>query len=290
MLALSAACALATAPVLQQVVAAGAPERLALSPRLVPWLAHSRLWLLGIVALAAGSALEAAALYLGALTLAEPLLATNVAFAVALTAVRDRVWPRPRAWLGAAAVSLGVALLLVALDPRPGRTDATAHGWAVAAVVVAALVAASLALARATSGPTRCALLGAATGAALALQHGMNRAATHLVVRERWRALLAWQPWGVLAIGAAAFVLQNMAHRAGSVPASQPALLTTQTVIAMAFGILALGETVRTGPGPLSLAAAAVALAVGGVILLSRAPLARRETTLAAHPRLRPAR
>ncbi len=286
-LALCAACALASTPVLQQAVAVRAPERIAMWPRLMVWLARHPKWLLGVVTLLAGSTLEALSLYFGAITVAEPLLATNVVFAVVLTAIRDRTWPLPREWAGAAAVCGGIALLLVALEPQPARTDATSRGWIVAGLVTAGFVGACWAFARISGAATRCTLLGAATGAALGIQHGMNRAASHLILAEGWRGLLEWQPWGVLGIGAYAYVTQNIAHRAGSVPGSQPALLTSQVVFAMSFGVLALGEGVRTGPGPLSLAAAAIVMAVGGIVLLSRAPLARRETALAAHPGVR---
>ena len=280
--ALSAAFFFALAPVLQQEVAAHAPARLALSPKVIGFLVRRPLWLLGIVAILVGSVFQALALHDAALTRAEPLLATNVLFAVGLTSLRDRKAPRPRDWVGSVAVCAGIAGLLISLRPQQGRAVASNSVWLAVGVAVAVFIALSFAFARRTESVTRAALLGSATGAALGMQDAMNHGATSLISTSGWGALLNWQPWGVLVIGAGAFTLQQMAHRAGSVPGSQPALMVTQTIIAMLFGAIALGEHIEGSPVRLAIGAVCLLAAVGGIIVLTHSPLAERTTTLEA--------
>src|SRR4051812_42818028 len=83
-LGLGAAAFLAVGFVVQQHAAATAPVEHVLSPRILLDLMRRPVWLAGIAAMVTGQALGGAALRYGDLTAVEPLLATNVLFALPL--------------------------------------------------------------------------------------------------------------------------------------------------------------------------------------------------------------
>ncbi len=89
-LAVSAACCLGFGFVLQQNVARQAPLSDFLSPRLLLDLVRVPRWLGGIALMVAGMALGAMALSQGEVSLVEPLLATNLLFALALSRRQTR--------------------------------------------------------------------------------------------------------------------------------------------------------------------------------------------------------
>ncbi|WP_459112814.1 DMT family protein, partial [Streptomyces sp. OR43] len=84
-LSVSAACCLGFGFVLQQAAARHAPKSDYLSPRLLLDLMRVRSWLAGIGLMVCGMVLGALALGKGEVSVVEPLLATNLLFAMALS-------------------------------------------------------------------------------------------------------------------------------------------------------------------------------------------------------------
>jgi hypothetical protein len=101
-LALSAACCLGFGFVLQQNAARQAPLSDFLSPRLLLDLMKVPRWLGGIGLMAAGMALGAIALGMGGISLVEPLLATNLLFALALSRKQSKQPLGRQGWAGLA--------------------------------------------------------------------------------------------------------------------------------------------------------------------------------------------
>ena len=88
-----AAIALGSGYVLQQRAAANAPMADLLRPRLLLDLMHSRVWWAGIGCMVIGQLLAGLSLQLATVAVVEPLLSTNLLFALALSAalVRQRI-------------------------------------------------------------------------------------------------------------------------------------------------------------------------------------------------------
>jgi drug/metabolite transporter (DMT)-like permease len=121
-LALSAACCLGFGFVLQQNAAQRAPLSDFLSFRLLLDLVKVPRWLGGIGLMVVGMALGAAALGQGELSLVEPLLATNLLFALALSRKQSGQPLGRQGWAGLLLLAGGVTAFIVAAPPRPTRS------------------------------------------------------------------------------------------------------------------------------------------------------------------------
>src|SRR5208283_1104778 len=115
--------------------------------RLVLYLFRNPLWLLGWVALAGSFLFQALALHNGQVSVVQPLLVTELIFALLLRQFWLHQSIRPVTWGGGVLTCVGLAVFLVAGEPRGGRPAPTRHHWIVAAAscTVAATALAALA-------------------------------------------------------------------------------------------------------------------------------------------------
>ncbi|MDV9195139.1 DMT family transporter, partial [Streptomyces sp. Wh19] len=136
-LAVSAACCLGFGFVLQQAAASHAPRSDYLSPRLLLDLMRVPSWLAGIGLMVCGMVLGALALGKGEVSVVEPLLATNLLFAMALSRHRTGQRLGHQGWAGLWLLAGGVTAFLLAGQPQGGEavTSALRH-WLVIGVVV----------------------------------------------------------------------------------------------------------------------------------------------------------
>ena len=109
-LSLLAAFLFALAASLQQHEAHSAPDGVIALARVLP---RRRLWRLGWVVNLAGFAVQGTALYLGSLALVQPLLVTQLIFALPLTTWWVRRWPGPRTCVSGATICAGLALFII---------------------------------------------------------------------------------------------------------------------------------------------------------------------------------
>ncbi len=136
-LAVCAACCLGFGFVLQQNAAQHAPLSDFLSPRLLLDLVRVPRWLVGIGLMVCGMVLGAIALGNGEISLVEPLLATNLLFALALSRHQTQPAAGPAGLGGAALLAGGVTAFIVAGEPRSGDavTDPLRH-WLIIGLMV----------------------------------------------------------------------------------------------------------------------------------------------------------
>lgn len=96
-----------------------------------------RSWLAGIGLMVAGMALGALALGKGEVSVVEPLLATNLLFAMALSRHRTGQRLGRQGWAGLWLLAGGVAAFLVAGEPKGGQAvSSPLRHWLVIGVVV----------------------------------------------------------------------------------------------------------------------------------------------------------
>lgn len=174
-LAVCAACCLGFGFVLQQNAAQRAPLGDFLSPRLLLDLVRVPRWLAGMGLMVAGLVLGAIALGGGELTLVEPLLATNLLFALALSRIQTRQPLGRQGWAGLALLAGGVTAFILAGEPRGGSavTDPLRH-WLILGIMLglALLLTLCAARLRLTWGPT---LLALAAGLVYGVQDALDR-------------------------------------------------------------------------------------------------------------------
>ncbi|MER5213453.1 DMT family transporter [Streptomyces sp. NPDC002838] len=272
-LSLSAACCLGFGFVLQQNAARQAPLSDFLSPRLLVDLMKVPRWLGGIGLMAAGMALGAIALGQGEVSLVEPLLATNLLFALALSRKQSKQPLGRQGWAGLALLAGGVTTFLVAGEPRGGTAvpDPFRHWLIIGTMLGLALLLTTHAKrSRLSSGPV---LLAIAAGLLYGVQDALTRVSGQRFSEGGLMELLTgWQPYGVLVLGVTGLILVQSAFETAPLRMSLPALTAAQPLAGIACGVGFLGDRLRTDTGALAWEAAGLAAIVVGIVLLGMHP------------------
>ncbi|MBP5894714.1 DMT family transporter [Streptomyces scabiei] len=273
LLAVGAACCLGFGFVLQQQAAVHAPLGDFLSPRLLLDLIRVPRWLGGIGLMVCGMALGAVALGRGEVTLVEPILATNLLFALALSRRQTRQPLGRQGWAGLVLLAGGVTAFIVAGQPEGGAAVGGAfRQWLIIGVMVglALLLTAYAKRSRRSAAPV---LLAVAAGLLYGVQDALTRISGQLFGAGGWSGLLtSWQPYGVVLLGVTGLLLVQSAFEAAPLRMSLPALTAAQPLAGIACGVGFLGDRLRTDPGALAWEAAGLAGAVVGVVLLGMHP------------------
>jgi hypothetical protein len=263
--ALGGALFFALGAALQQFEAASV-ER----PRLRDLIRRPR-WVLSGVTIFAGGGLHILALALGPLIIVQPMGVASLLFALPIAAALRGRKVRQRELVGAAAVAVGL-LLLIWWVPRPsGAIDLSLAAVGIVLATSAAIALLIRLAAWAIAVP-------AFRAAALATIAGVLLGATATLVRAVIASDLPWWvPLGAPLLAIPALLILQHAYAAGHFGVSFAALLISDPITAVAFGSLLLGEPIPAGP----VAVAATGLAVCGVIVLARtSPLERIERTV----------
>ncbi|MEU6810790.1 DMT family transporter [Streptomyces sp. NPDC046831] len=272
-LAVSAACCMGLGFVYQQNAARQAPLGDFLSPRLLLDLVRVPRWLGGTGLMVAGMALGAVALSRGEVSLVEPLLATNLLFALALSRRQTRQPLGGRGWTGLALLAGGVTAFILAGQPRAGSavTSPLRH-WLIMGMMLglALLLTAWAKRSRLSGGAVPAAL---AAGLLYGVQDALTRVSGQRFSAGGWSGLLTcWQPYGVLVLGACGLLLVQSAFEAAPLRVSLPALTAAEPLAGIGCGVGFLGDRLRTGAGALAWEAAGLAAVVAGIVLLGAHP------------------
>ncbi|MER5887600.1 DMT family transporter [Streptomyces sp. NPDC001941] len=273
LLAVGAACCLGFGFVLQQDAARTAPLGDYLSLRLLRDLARVPRWRAGIVSMVCGMVLGALALARGQVSLVEPLLATNLLFAMALSRRLTGQRLGRRGWAGLWLLAGGVTAFIVAGQPRGGgQLAGPLRHWLLLGTVLgaAALLVVVAKRSRLSTGP---ALLALAAGLLYGVQDALTRVSGQRFSAGGWSALLTgWQPYAVVALGVVGLVLVQSAFETAPLRMSLPALTAAQPLAGIACGVGFLGDRLRADTGALAWEAAGLAAVVAGIALLGRHP------------------
>jgi hypothetical protein len=272
-LALSAACCLGFGYVLQQQAAQQAPLQDFLSPRLLLDLIKVPRWLGGLGLQIAGMPLGAVALSQGQLSLVEPLLATNLLFAIALSQRQTKQPLGHQGWWGLLLLAGGVTSFLLTGEPRSGNsvTDPLRHWLIIGLLVGVALFLTGLAKrSRLIVAPV---LLGTAAGLLYGVQDALTR-----VSGERFGAgglgalITSWQLYGVLGLGLTGLLLVQSAFETAPLRMSLPAMTASQPLAGIICGVGFLGDQLRTTTGSLAGIVGGLVAVVAGIVLLGMHP------------------
>lgn len=273
-LGLTAGALLGFGFVLQQRAAAKAPAEDRLSLRILIDLARQPLWLAGIATMVAGQLSGAAALAQGNITLVEPLLATNLLFALPISAAWSRRALGAREWSGAIALLLGLAGFVYASAPEGDRQGAVSDGaWLISGLAIGAIVALLTWIAKRRQLAAEATLLATAAGILFGLQDALTRDTLMLFGHGASSGLTSWQPYMLIGVAITGLVLSQSAFEAAPLGASLPALTIAEPLTGIALGAGIFSEALRSTVPALAGAAAALVLMVCGVMLVARSPL-----------------
>jgi drug/metabolite transporter (DMT)-like permease len=274
-LAVLAAVGNAVASVLQRRAGAAQPEDQEGGPIALLWrLAHRPDWLGGIAALIVGFLCQAAALATGPIALVQPILVLELAFALVLSQVVFRTPLHLREWTAVIGMSAGLAALLYALKPGRGEpADGSGWSWVLGIGVTFAISAVFAVIGFRAAGTRRAAYLGLATGVGFALTAVLLTGISGAYFMSGFGGVLTSpQTYLLIVLGPSYFFLLQKSLQAATLVAAQPALTLSNPVVAVAFGVVVLGEHVRTG-GWLALAVAGAAAIAVCTVVLARSPL-----------------
>ncbi|MGO9781278.1 MAG: DMT family transporter [Streptosporangiaceae bacterium] len=279
--ALLAALSNAVSVITQHIASTADPPRDS-GWRLVLYLFRNPLWLLGWVALAGAFVFQALALHNGQISVVQPLLVTELIFALLLRQFWLHQSILPVTWGGGFLTCAGLAVFLVAGEPQGGRPVPTSHHWIVAVASCTVVAVALLALAQRGSPGRRAALDASAAAVVWALVAVFIKTVTDTVTQFGIGGMfLHWPVYALAVSGAAGVLLQQAALHVGPLRSSQPFLVIIDPIVSIALSVWLFDE--RFVPNAAILAAAAIAFAVMciGVVLLTQTTPATMDADIA---------
>ncbi len=234
------------------------------------YLIRSPLWLLGWVALAGSFVFQVLALYNGALSVVQPLLVTELVFALILRRVWIRQTIRPVTWAAATVTTAGLAVFLVVAEPRGTDVLPSAQAWISASVAFSVLtgVLALLGL-RGTPG-RRAALLGSASAVLWALVAAFMKATADSFGQHGLGGFAHWPVYALAAGGLVAEILNQATLHVGPLSASQPFLVIIDPVVSILLSVWVFGEQFTPDPRALAVGSLAFAVMCVAVVVLIR--------------------
>lgn len=270
--ALGAGGSFAAGGVLQQRAASARPEGESLSFRLIVDLAHDPMWLLGIGFALLSYVLEGLALSYGPLVLVQPLIVTELLFALPVSVRWRGMRMSTREWLGTLSVAGGLTLGLICAAPGAGRPEAPIGEWIVALGVLGGTTLVAVSVGRRHKGPLRSSLY--AVGAALVLgaQAALFKASVARLEKGLVPAFESWELWAMFAAAILGLLLVQSAYQAGPLATSMPVVDAVDPAVAIVFGIVLFHEPVRSGVWLVGVGTG-MAMLLAGILLLDTSPL-----------------
>ncbi len=274
LLAAAACCCTATASVCQRM-GAKTSQTSGFDLGLVFRLARRPVWLLGIASMIGGFFLQLTALRFGALTLVQPILATELVLVFGYLAVAGSGRVKRRDWLAAAAMAAGLGIFLRVASPSGGRLHAPGSSWLIAGLATVAVVALALAVAfglgrrPGVTGTRRAAVLGAATGISWGFMAAVIKELSSHLDGGIGAIFSSWSLYLLIVAGAATMLLASHALAAGPLAATQPGFTILDPLSASLLGVFLFDEHIRAGAANLAGEALALAVVIAGAAALS---------------------
>ena len=272
-LAIVAAFLFALGLVLQEKAASTLPSE-AVGAGFLVRLAHQPLWLLGGVAQAAGFVAQAIALGIGSMVVVQPLLILSIVFALPLGRLLEGRRIKRNEWIGAALVTIGLAVLLITAKTDAGSDDAPFARWALVGAAAGGIAVVLFLLARGRAPSMRGALLGTAGG----ILFGLAAALTKTVVSNFDEGFVAvvtdWHLYAMIAISVAAFWLEQAALQTGALAPAVATTMAFDALSSLVFGIVVFDEALHDTALGYVVAGLSLAAALFGLVLIAQAKAA----------------
>jgi drug/metabolite transporter (DMT)-like permease len=239
--------------------------------RFVVALLRNPMWLAGWGALAGGFVFQALALHVGQLSVVQPLLVTELVFALALR----RVWLhqpiRGVTWWAAALTCVSLSLFLAMSEPQGGTHYPDSSAWVTGAwgSVGAAVVLALLSM----RGPVvrRTALLASAAAVMWALVAVLVKTMTDTLTEFGVGGMFAhWPVYALAGAGLGAEVLHQATLRVGPLSVSQPLLVIVNPIVSIALSVWIFQEYFTPDAARLAVGSAAFIAMCGCAVMLTR--------------------
>ena len=273
---LVAAVLLGAGFVLQQDAAQRVPQSDFLRLRLVADLLRQRRWLAGLGIMIAGQLLGAWVIGHMVLALSEPLLATNLLFALIIAGRVSGQRARLRELIGAVILLAGVSALSVARAVTSVQDSVGSPAyWPYVGAAIGATAACFAIAGRRRQGELRALLTGIAAGLVLGIQDALTRVTVRRLdsVHDAAALLISWPGLLPGRRGLIALWLMQSAFSSAPLHASLPGVTAAEPVSGIVLGIVAFREKVPASPLLIAVQVAGLITLVAGVILVARSPV-----------------
>jgi hypothetical protein len=254
--------------------------------RFVIVLLRNPMWLAGWGALAGGFVFQALALHAGQLSVVQPLLVTELVFALALRRVWLHQSIRSVTWWAAALACVSLSLFLAMSEPQGGTQYPDSSAWATGAWgSVGAAAVLGLAGMRGTV-VRRTALLASAAAVMWALVATLVKTMTDTLTEFGVGGMFAhWPVYALAGAGLGAEVLHQATLRVGPLSVSQPLLVIVNPIVSIALSVWIFQEYFTADPARLAVGSAAfAAMCVSAVALTRTAPATMSSHSVAQAP------
>ncbi|MGH3067964.1 MAG: DMT family transporter [Streptosporangiaceae bacterium] len=262
--------------VLQQDAAQRVPQSDFLRLRLVADLLRQPRWLAGLGIMIGGQLLGAWVIGHLVLALSEPLLATNLLFALIIAGRVSGQPARLRELIGAVVLLAGVSALSVARAVTSVQDSVGSPAyWPYVGAAIGAIAACFAIAGRRRQGELRALLTGIAAGLVLGIQDALTRISVRSLgsLHQVTLLLTSWPAYSLVAVGIIALWLMQSAFTSAPLHASLPGVTAAEPVSGIVLGLVAFREKVPASPLLIALQVAGLIALVAGVILVARSPV-----------------
>jgi hypothetical protein len=275
--ALVAGMCLAVTGLLQQGAASKESSDKQFSLRLIADLVRNRMWLAGMGAAVASYVFQAVALATGPLSLVQPLVVSELLFAIPISARRHQAKLGWREWGGLFTVTAGLVVGIVAADPHRGHPIQPFSSWLWALVTVAAIAVGGVIIGKSISGPARASLFALSGATVMALQSALYATTIAELRQSIGHTFLTWQPYALIVASFTGLFLVQNAYQAGPLAASMPVMDAVLPMVSIGLGVGLFGEHIRTTVVGLIGAAVGIVALLVGIVMLDTSPVVRRQ-------------
>jgi drug/metabolite transporter (DMT)-like permease len=248
--------------------------------RLIRRLLREPLWLLGWVTNLVGFFVQALALHFGSVALVQPLLVTQLLFALPMAAAWERRRPGLRDWVSGGLISAGLAVFLAVRDVAPVADEANRGRLLLACLVAAGAILVILLMSVGMPRLVRATMLAIGAGLCFAISAAMIKLTSDDLLNRGVAATARDWPGYVLAASTAVgLLIEQGAFAGGSLPAAVAAMSITNPIASYLLGVFAFGAEPPDSAGALAGLAVAGALISVGAVGLAHSPLVRTDAT-----------
>lgn len=237
----------------------------------VRYLVSNPLWLFGWVALAGSFIFQALALHNGQISVVQPLLVTELVFALVLRRLWIRQQIRDVTWWSAAVTCGALALFVAVSEPTGGNAQPTSSAW-IGATAATGGAAAILALVGMRGSPVRrAAALGAATAMLWALVATFIKAMTDTLTQFGPVGMFThWPIYALIATSILAELLNQAALHVGPLSISQPFIVLVDPIVSIVLSVWVFAEVFTENALRLTIGTLAFAVMCVAATVLAR--------------------
>ncbi len=234
----------------------------------------SRLFLFGLLLQTLAALAQAVALKNGGLIIVEPLLTSDLIFLLLIIHFKLKIRIKPRDWLAAIAVMIGLAGLFLAANPQQGHLSYQAFPWIILAAIVTPLVVVlAIIIRRLKSANLRALLAGIAAATSFAMNAALVKLSFNLFAAHGLARLLAdWPVYAFIISGIISLYLMVNAYGSGPLAISQPVMEVIEPAIAVTIGVMIFGDSYDSSLSAMAAGLGFALILITGIILLGSSP------------------